>query len=126
MLNNCGKSVVSNLMLAKLISEKLIPKSFHLLGLDSGTIFSKMIKIYWTLLTKFRRQLKNTIPVIISDIILGLLKNPASSVSIKKEISRFLADLLFDKQIVIDFYVNYDCDHQYPSLLKNIIDTLCK
>lgn len=64
-----------------------------------------------SLVSRFRPGLKAEIGVFFPMIVLRVLENVAQpNYSQKMIVLRFLEKLCFDSQILVDVFINYDCD----------------
>lgn len=74
-------------------------------------IFQLSCSIFISLLSRFRAGLKAEIGVFFPMIILRVLENVAQpNFQQKMTVLRFLEKLCGDSQIMIDIFLNYDCD----------------
>lgn len=72
-----------------------------------------------SLVSRFRAGLKAEIGVFFPMLILRVLENVAQPNFQHKMIAlRFLDKLCTDSQILVDIFVNYDCDVESPNILK--------
>ncbi|PIN20402.1 Guanine nucleotide exchange factor [Handroanthus impetiginosus] len=80
--------------------------------------------IFAVLLLRFRESLKAEIGVFFPVIILRSLDG--SDLNQKLSVLRMLEKVCKDPQMLVDLYVNYDCDLEAPNLFERMISTLSK
>lgn len=74
-------------------------------------VFQLSCSIFMSLVSRFRAGLKAEIGVFFPMIVLRVLENVAHpNFSQKTIVLRFLEKLCVDPQILVDIFVNYDCD----------------
>ena len=74
-------------------------------------IFQLSCSIFMSLISKFRMGLKAEIGVFFPMIVLRVLENVVqANFQQKMVVLRFLEKLCIDPQILVDIFVNYDCD----------------
>ncbi|CAA0821230.1 HOPM interactor 7 [Striga hermonthica] len=80
--------------------------------------------LFAVLLLRFRESFKAEIGVFFPVIILRSLDG--SDVNQKLSVLRMLEKVCRDPQMLVDLYVNYDCDLEAPNLFERVIATLSK
>lgn len=74
-------------------------------------VFQLSCSIFMSLVSRFRPGLKAEIGVFFPMIVLRVLENVAQpNYQQKMIVLRFLEKLCFDSQILVDVFINYDCD----------------
>ncbi|KAI3470391.1 hypothetical protein Pfo_027054 [Paulownia fortunei] len=91
---------------------------------QSPVIFQYATGIFAVLLLRFRESLKAEIGVFFPVIILRSLDG--SDLNQKLSVLRMLEKVCKDPQMLVDLYVNYDCDLEAPNLFERVIATLSK
>ncbi|KAL8532969.1 hypothetical protein ACS0TY_009290 [Phlomoides rotata] len=91
---------------------------------QSPVIFQYATGIFAVLLLRFRESLKAEIGVFFPVIILRSLDG--SDLNQKLSVLRMLEKVCKDSQMLVDLYVNYDCDLEAPNLFERMIGTLSK
>jgi brefeldin A-inhibited guanine nucleotide-exchange protein len=78
-----------------------------------------------SLVSRFRAGLKAEIGVFFPMIVLRVLENVAHpNFSQKTIVLRFLEKLSVDPQILVDIFVNYDCDVDSSNIFERYLQTL--
>lgn len=86
------------------------------------TIFQLLCSIFENLLCKFRSGLKGEIGIFFPMLILRVLENVLQPSFLQKmTVLHLLERISRDSQIVIDIFVNYDCDADSPSIFERYI-----
>ncbi|KAK4436076.1 Brefeldin A-inhibited guanine nucleotide-exchange protein 5, partial [Sesamum alatum] len=91
---------------------------------QSPVIFQYATGIFAALLLQFRESLKAEIGVFFPVIILRSLDG--SDLNQKLSVLRMLEKVCKDPQMLVDLYVNYDCDLEAPNLFERMVATLSK
>ncbi|XP_071741489.1 brefeldin A-inhibited guanine nucleotide-exchange protein 2-like [Rutidosis leptorrhynchoides] len=90
-------------------------------------VFQLSCSIFISLLSRFRSGLKAEIGVFFPMIVLRVLENVAQpNVQQKMIILRFLERLCLDSQILVDLFVNYDCDVNSSNIFERMVNGLLK
>ncbi|CAA3000940.1 brefeldin A-inhibited guanine nucleotide-exchange 5 [Olea europaea subsp. europaea] len=90
----------------------------------SPAIFQYVTGIFTVLLLRLREGLKGEIGVFFPSIILRSLDG--TDLSQKISVLRMLEKVCKDSQMLVDLFVNYDCDLEAPNLFECMITTLSK
>lgn len=90
-------------------------------------IFQLSCSIFMSLVSRFRSGLKAEIGVFFPMIVLRVLENVANpNFQQKMVVLRFLEKLCVDSQILVDIFVNYDCDVESSSIFERMVTGLLK
>ncbi|MBA0572535.1 hypothetical protein Golob_002870, partial [Gossypium lobatum] len=91
------------------------------------SIFQLQCSIFMSLLTKYRSGLKAEIGIFFPMLILRVLENVLQPSFLQKmTILNMLEKIAGDSQIIIDIFVNYDCDVDSPNIFERIVNGLLK
>ncbi|KAL1806265.1 hypothetical protein ACET3Z_029333 [Daucus carota] len=93
---------------------------------QSPVIFQYASGIFSVLLLRFRECLKGEIGIFFPLIILRSLEGTECPLNQKLNVLRMLEKVCKDSQMLVDIYVNYDCDLQAPNLFERMVVTLSK
>lgn len=91
-----------------------------------GEVFELSLAIFLSLLTKYRRHLKSQIEIFFKEICLNILAASSSSFEQKWLVVQGITTVCSEAQIVIDIYVNYDCDLAAANVFERLVDDLSK
>jgi brefeldin A-inhibited guanine nucleotide-exchange protein len=91
-----------------------------------GEVFELSLAIFLSLLTKYRRHLKSQIEIFFKEICLNILEASSSSFEQKWVVVQGITSVCSEAQIVIDIYVNYDCDLAAANVFERLVDDLSK
>ncbi|KAL2555467.1 HOPM interactor 7 [Forsythia ovata] len=91
---------------------------------QSPSIFQYATGIFTVLLLRFRDGLKGEIGVFFPLIVLRSFDG--SDLSQKISVLRMLEKVCKDSQMLVDLFVNYDCDLEAPNLFERMVTTLSK
>ncbi|XP_071688034.1 brefeldin A-inhibited guanine nucleotide-exchange protein 5-like [Rutidosis leptorrhynchoides] len=92
----------------------------------SSTIFQYATGIFAVLLLRYREGLKIEIGIFFPLIVLRSLDSSEISVNLKLMVIRMLEKICKDPQMLIDLYVNYDCDLEAHNSFERMVTTLSK
>ncbi|XP_042040384.1 brefeldin A-inhibited guanine nucleotide-exchange protein 1-like isoform X2 [Salvia splendens] len=96
-------------------------------GQSVMSIFQLLCSIFWNLLLKFRSGLKSEIGIFFPMLILRVLENVLQPSFLQKmTVLSLLEKISQDPQIVIDIFVNYDCDVDAPNIFERSVNGLLK
>ncbi|KAG8364462.1 hypothetical protein BUALT_Bualt19G0131300 [Buddleja alternifolia] len=96
-------------------------------ALSVMTIFQLLCSIFWNLLSKFRSGLKSEIGIFFPMLILRVLENVLQPSFLQKmTVLNLLEKISQDSQIIIDTFVNYDCDVEAPNVFERTVSGLLK
>lgn len=88
-------------------------------ALSVMSIFQLLCAIFQSLLSKYRSVLKSEIGIFFPMLILRVLENVLQPSFIQKmTILNLLDKVSQDSQIMIDIFVNYDCDVDSPNIFE--------
>lgn len=89
-------------------------------------IFQLVIDIFYCLFLNFRQHLKQIIRVFIETIFLKLLDSSNSSFNHKHTILWVFDKISQNTSMLLEIFVNYDCDMSQKDLTERIVESLCK
>eukprot|EP00249_Psilotum_nudum_P023695 c28957_g2_i1 orf=862-6204(-) len=90
-------------------------------------IFQLSCSIFMSLVSRFRAGLKSEIGVFFPMIVLRVLENVAQpNFQQKTIVLRFLEKLCVDSQVLVDIFVNYDCDVDSSNVFERMVNGLLK
>ena len=107
-------------------------KQFLCLSLIKNTalsvmaIFQLQCSIFMMLLVKFRSGLKEEIGIFFPMLVLRVLENVNQPSFLQKmTVLNFLDKISQDSQIIVDIFVNYDCDVDAPNIYERYHICIC-
>ncbi|KAG6728243.1 hypothetical protein I3843_02G144500 [Carya illinoinensis] len=90
-------------------------------------VFQLSCSIFISLVSRFRAGLKAEIGVFFPMIVLRVLENVAQpNFQQKMIVLRFLERLCVDSQILVDIFINYDCDVNSSNIFERMVNGLLK
>ncbi|KAL6981821.1 Brefeldin A-inhibited guanine nucleotide-exchange protein 2, variant 2 [Sarracenia purpurea var. burkii] len=90
-------------------------------------VFQLSCSIFISLVARFRAGLKAEIGVFFPMIVLRVLENVAQpNFQQKMIVLRFLEKLCVDSQILVDIFLNYDCDVNSSNIFERMVNGLLK
>ncbi|KAG9144559.1 hypothetical protein Leryth_010773 [Lithospermum erythrorhizon] len=126
-MDNAGPEWCNNERFLSLIKQFLCLSLLKNSALSVMAIFQLLCSIFESLLSKFRSKLKSEIGIFFPMLILRVLENVLQPSFLQKMTVLHLLDKIFqDPQIVIDVFVNYDCDVDAPNVFERTVNGLLK
>lgn len=96
-------------------------------ALSVMSIFQLLCSIFMSLLSRFRSGLKSEIGIFFPMLILRVLENVSQpSFMQKMTVLNMLERISQDPQIIVDLFVNYDCDVDAPNIFERTVNGLLK
>ncbi|XP_059461146.1 brefeldin A-inhibited guanine nucleotide-exchange protein 5 [Corylus avellana] len=93
---------------------------------QSPVIFQYASGIFSVLLLRFRESLKAEIGIFFPLVVLRSLDGLECPVNQKLSVLRMLEKVCKDSQMLVDVFVNYDCDLEAPNLFERMVTALSK
>ncbi|XP_058070216.1 brefeldin A-inhibited guanine nucleotide-exchange protein 1 isoform X4 [Magnolia sinica] len=91
------------------------------------SIFQLLCSIFMSLLSKFRSGLKAEVGIFFPMLILRVLENVLQPSFLQKmTVLNLLEKICQDSQLIIDIFVNYDCDVDSPNIFERTVNGLLK
>ncbi|MBA0744872.1 hypothetical protein Gogos_007475 [Gossypium gossypioides] len=126
LLEGVSHSFTKNFHLIDSVKAYLLSALLQASVSQSAVIFQYATGIFSVLLLRYRESLKGEIGVFIPLIILRSLDGSDFPVNQKMSVLRMLEKIGKDPQMLVDVYVNYDCDHEAPNLFQRMVTALSK
>ncbi|KAJ0988116.1 hypothetical protein J5N97_006472 [Dioscorea zingiberensis] len=96
-------------------------------ALSTMSIFQLLCSIFMGLLLRFRSGLKGEIGIFFPMLVLRVIDNVLQPSFLQKlTVLGLLEKICQDPQIIIDIFVNYDCDVDAPNVFERIVNGLLK
>ena len=89
-------------------------------------IFPLVIDIFYSLFLHFRQHLKSVIRIFIETIFLKLLDSTNSTYQLKSQILGIFDKISKSTTMLLEIFVNYDCDMSQKDLTNRMIESLCR
>ncbi|XP_008242137.1 PREDICTED: brefeldin A-inhibited guanine nucleotide-exchange protein 5 [Prunus mume] len=93
---------------------------------QSPVIFQYATGIFLVLLLRFRESLKGEIGIFFPLIVLRSLDGLDFPINQKLSVLRMVEKVCKDPQMLVDIFVNYDCDIEAPNLFERMVTTLSR
>mmetsp|Transcript_7972 Transcript_7972/g.29482 ORF Transcript_7972/g.29482 Transcript_7972/m.29482 type:complete len:1752 (-) Transcript_7972:83-5338(-) len=127
LLDNCGPVFRTSEKFIGAIKQYLCLSLLKNCASAVQNVFQLSCSIFVTLITKFRMSLKAEIGVFFPTILLRLLETVGAATFQQKSIViRSLQRLCDDEQVLVDLFVNYDCDLDSSNLFERLVNGLLK
>ncbi|EEE66036.1 brefeldin A-inhibited guanine nucleotide-exchange protein 1 isoform X1 [Oryza sativa Japonica Group] len=126
-VDNAGPFWKSNEMYLEAIKKHLFLSLLKNSALSAMSVFQLLCSIFVGLLSRFRSGLKEEIGLFFPMLILRVLENVLQPSFLQKmTVLNFLEKICKEPQVIIDIFVNYDCDVDAPNIFERIVNGLVK
>ncbi|XP_074583100.1 brefeldin A-inhibited guanine nucleotide-exchange protein 1-like [Curcuma longa] len=96
-------------------------------ALSAMSVYQLLCTIFLALMSKFRPALKEEVGIFFPMLVLRILENILQPSFLQKVIViNLLEKICCDPQIIIDIFVNYDCDVNAPNIFERLVNGLLK
>ncbi|AQL04912.1 Brefeldin A-inhibited guanine nucleotide-exchange protein 1 [Zea mays] len=96
-------------------------------ALSAMSVFQLLCSIFMSLISRFRSGLKEEIGMFFPMLILRVLENVLQPSFLQKmTVLNFLEKMSKEPQVIIDIFVNFDCDVDAPNIFERIVNGLLK
>ncbi|KAG6522238.1 brefeldin A-inhibited guanine nucleotide-exchange protein 1-like isoform X1 [Zingiber officinale] len=96
-------------------------------ALSMMTIFQLLCSIFMGLMSKFRSGLKEEVGVFFPMLVLRIVENVLQPSFLQKmTVLNLLEKICQDPQVMVDIFVNYDCDVNAPNIFERVVNGLLK
>ncbi|XP_040381119.1 brefeldin A-inhibited guanine nucleotide-exchange protein 1-like [Oryza brachyantha] len=127
LVDNAGPFWKSNEMYLEAIKKHLFLSLLKNSALSAMSVFQLLCSIFIGLLSRFRSGLKEEIGLFFPMLILRVLENVLQPSFLQKmTVLNFLEKICKEPQVIIDIFVNYDCDVDAPNIFERIVNGLVK
>ncbi|XP_073391805.1 brefeldin A-inhibited guanine nucleotide-exchange protein 5 isoform X3 [Physcomitrium patens] len=92
----------------------------------TASVFQMAVNIYTVLLQRFRESLKAEVGVFFSLVVLRSFDNPETPPPHCTSVLKMLEKTCNDPQLLVDIFVNYDCDLESTNLFQQLINSLSR
>lgn len=113
-ISESGSSVV------QYIETRLFSWQLEALANCDQHILAEILRQIWLQVSKFRKIFKLQIAILLVEIIVPLLTHTITRFETRREILNFLKNLLSEKDVVLELYLNYEIDFMFPQVLSEI------
>ncbi|KAG9443870.1 hypothetical protein H6P81_015210 [Aristolochia fimbriata] len=93
---------------------------------SSPAVFQHATGIFTVLLLRFRESLKGEVGVFFPLIILRSLDSSDTPLNQRTSVLRMLEKVCKDPQLLVDIFVNYDCDLEAPNLFERMVHSMSR
>ncbi|CAH8273704.1 unnamed protein product [Arabidopsis lyrata] len=96
-------------------------------ALSVMSIFQLQCAIFTTLLRKYRSGMKSEVGIFFPMLVLRVLENVLQPSFVQKmTVLSLLENICHDPNLIIDIFVNFDCDVESPNIFERIVNGLLK
>ncbi|KAG7807449.1 hypothetical protein KL921_004207 [Ogataea angusta] len=89
-------------------------------------VYEVCLEIFWIMVDKMRDQFKSEIPVFLDEIYFPVSEMKTSTAHQKRYLLSIIHRICKAPKILIELYLNYDCDTSMPNLCEAIMDYLAR
>lgn len=126
LLEGVGQSFIKNFGFIDSVKAHLSYALLRASVSSSQIVFQHATGIFTVLLQRFRESLKGEIGVFFPVIVLRSLDSSDSPLNQRTSVLRMLEKVSRDPQMLVDIFVNYDCDLEAPNLFERMVNALSR
>ncbi|PCH41516.1 Sec7-domain-containing protein [Wolfiporia cocos MD-104 SS10] len=90
-------------------------------------VFEISVEIFWRVISGLRTKLKKEIEVLLHEIFIPILEMKTSTLKQKAVILNMLQRLCQDPQVLVEIYLNYDCDSEaVDNIYEHLMNIITK
>ena len=93
---------------------------------DELPILSLTLRVVYNIFSSIKAHLKVQLEVFFTSVHLRIADSAIASPEQKELVLESLLDFCFEPSLMVDLYVNYDCDVQCTNLFENLFKCLCR
>ena len=93
---------------------------------DELPILSLTLRVVYNIFSSIKAHLKVQLEVFFTSVHLRIADSTAASPEQKELVLESLLDFCFEPSLMVDLYVNYDCDKNCTNLFENLFKCLCR
>lgn len=124
MLETADQRFVSSPNCARILRQTLFPALIKNTLSPLPDVFDLSLKTFSLLVSKTRRSLKREIGVFVTQILLPTLSSGNSTYQIKLAVLQTIKRMCEDAAVVIELFMNFDCDMESDNILEIIAERL--
>ncbi|KAJ1259956.1 hypothetical protein BS78_10G194900 [Paspalum vaginatum] len=126
-IDNAGPFWKTNEKYLEAIKQYLCLSLLKNSALSAMSVFQLLCSIFVSLISRFRSGLKEEIGMFFPMLILRVLENVLQPSFLQKmTVLNFLEKICKEPQVIIDIFVNFDCDVDAPNIFERIVNGLLK
>lgn len=95
-------------------------------ALSLAPVFELSLEIFWLIMSNLRAEFKREIPLFLDEIYFPVAEMKTSTAHQKRYFLAVVERWCNDSRGIIEFYLNYDCDSEYPNICERMIDYLTR
>lgn len=115
-----------DLKFIEFLRTELFPDLLRIALVSENQILKSALVIFLNLIVNFREHLKVEIGIFLKDVFMKTLDSFNSKFNVKFYLLQVLTALIEEKSIIIEFFLNYDCDAGGEDLCQQTIELLVR
>lgn len=88
-------------------------------------IMSLSLILFNNLIKNFRRHFREEIPLFIDEVVLKMLESVNNKPETKLYIIRFLSNIVENSKVLLEFFLNFDCNPKSLPVVEKMLFALC-
>ncbi|KAK4536532.1 hypothetical protein CDCA_CDCA08G2557 [Cyanidium caldarium] len=125
-LRQCGRLMSQSERFVYAIREYLVPSVLQNCMLQANVVLSAALDIFELLLSTFRAHLKTEVSAVFHTVVFRFLESPTVSHAQRERVLHSVRQIVDDQQMLMDLFLNYDCDMASPKIFERLVDDLGK
>lgn len=108
------------------LQSSILPRAIENTTSNFPKIQQPSLNILQNLIRNFRKHFRDEIPLFVEEVVLKLLNSVNNKSDTKMYLIRFLAGMIGNTRVLLEFFLNFDCNFSYSNVVEKIISTLCR
>ena len=125
-LRQCGRLMSQSERFVYAVREYLVPSVLQNCMLQANVVLSAALDIFELLLSTFRAHLKTEVSAVFHTVVFRFLESPTVSHAQRERVLHSVRQIVDDQQMLMDLFLNYDCDMASPKIFERLVDDLGK
>jgi brefeldin A-inhibited guanine nucleotide-exchange protein len=84
------------------------------------------LTIFYHIMKSYREHFQEEIPLFIDDVVLKMLDSVNNKAEVKQHLLKFLGNLVEHSKLLIEFFLNFDCNPNSMPVVERIVYTLSR
>ena len=125
-LKHCGSHFTSSDRMIHIIRSYLCVSLLSNCTSHEVQVVSLSLQVFLALMESFKEHLKSELEIFVTTIFLRILESENSSTDHKIRVLEVFANICRDHILLVEIFVNYDCDFEAIDLFRRIVDGFAK
>jgi brefeldin A-inhibited guanine nucleotide-exchange protein len=125
-IDACGSALLQHERFVFALREYLTPTILQNCMIQNQSVLHTALQLFEKMLQLYRAVLKLEIAALFHAVVFRFLESPTVASWQRWRIYETIQVLAKDQQLLMDLFLNYDCDMHSPKLFERLVDDLCR